>query len=209
MFAIITICFVGVVCVMAVAAVVAPTRIAPPAAAAVRPAIGVGVVRAITDVITIEVQSVSCQTFTGRLPHHAADPIASTLRPGAVVLVAFDPAVREALSLPDDMVAVRAAFDQMLIRKGLITVEQLDLIRHGTRSRGVVVGMRATGAAREDYREVELDLMVRRSGGGQFPAQQTALIPASALAKVRPGSVIDTYYRPGDESAVAVCVPGG
>ena len=50
----------------------------------------------------------------------------------------------------------------MLVRKGLITGEQLDLIRNGTKSHAVVTGMRATGAAREDYREVELDLMVRR-----------------------------------------------
>lgn len=99
-----------------------------------------------------------------------------------------------------------AEFDHMLIRKGLMTGAQLALIRHGTRSRGVVTGMRATGAAREDFREVELDLMVSRPGGGQFPAREIALIPASSLAKVAPGSVIDAYYRHGDESAVAVCV---
>lgn len=99
-----------------------------------------------------------------------------------------------------------AEFDHMLIRKGLMTGAQLALIRHGTRSRGVVTGMRATGAAREDFREVELDLMVSRPGGGQFPATEVALIPASSLAKVAPGSVIDAYYRHGDESAVAVCV---
>ncbi|GAT04242.1 uncharacterized protein RMCFA_4353 [Mycolicibacterium fortuitum subsp. acetamidolyticum] len=100
-----------------------------------------------------------------------------------------------------------AAFDHMLVRKGLMTRAQLDLIRTGTRSRGIITGMRTTGAAREDYREVELDLMVSRCGGGQFPIRQRALVPASALARISPGNVIDTYYRPGDESAVAVCVP--
>jgi hypothetical protein len=69
--------------------------------------------------------------------------------------------------------------------------------------------MRTTGAAREDYREVELDVIVRKPGGGQFPAHEIALIPASSLAKVSPGSIIDTYYRLGREPAVAVCVPPG
>ena len=32
------------------------------------------------------------------------------LRPGLVVLVAFDPAAREELSLPDDVLAVHAAW---------------------------------------------------------------------------------------------------
>jgi hypothetical protein len=105
-----------------------------------------------------------------------------------------------------DIPAVRAAFDQMLVRKGLLTGDQLELIRHGTKSLAIVTGMRPTGAAREDHREVELDVMVRKPGGGQFPAHERALIPASALAKVSPGSLIDTYYRSGDESAVAVCV---
>jgi hypothetical protein len=112
----------------------------------------------------------------------------------------------ERLATAEDILAARAAFDRMLVRKGLLTGRHVQLIRHGTRSRAVVTGMRPTGAAREDHREVELDVMVIRPEGGQFPAHETALIPASSLAKVSPGSVIDTYYRLGDESAVAVCV---
>ena len=59
----------------------------------------------------------------------------------------------ERLATAADMLAVRAAFDRMLVRKGLVTGDQLDLIRHGTKSRAVVTGMRTTGAAREDHRE--------------------------------------------------------
>ncbi|MCV7203277.1 hypothetical protein B7435_04960 [Mycolicibacterium peregrinum] len=99
-----------------------------------------------------------------------------------------------------------AEFDHMLIRKGIMTRVQVELIRTGTRSRGIITGMRTTGTIREDYREVELDLMVSRHDGGQFPVRQRALIPASALAKVSPGNVIDAYYRPGDENTVAFCV---
>lgn len=108
-----------------------------------------------------------------------------------------------------DVAAVRSAFDQMLVGKGLVTPTQLDLIRNGTRARGVVTAMTVTGTACEDHREVELDLMVSRPAGGQFPAHQTALIPQSALEGVTPGCLVDAYYRTGDESAVAVCVPPG
>jgi hypothetical protein len=75
------------------------------------------------------------------------------------------------------------------------------------KSRGVVVGIRIAGAAREEYREVELDVMVARPEGGQFAARERAVIPASLLRKVSPGNIIDTYYHRGDETAVAVCVP--
>ena len=112
----------------------------------------------------------------------------------------------ERLVTAADMLAVRAAFDDMLLRKGLLTGDQLELIRTGTKSRGVVTGMRTTGESREDHREVEIDVMVRKPGGGQFPAHEKALIPASSLAKVSPGCIIDTYYRSGDETSVAVCV---
>jgi len=112
----------------------------------------------------------------------------------------------ERLVTAADMVAVRAAFDDMLLRKGLLTGDQLELIRTGTKSRGVVTGMRTTGESREDHREVEIDVMVRKPGGGQFPAHERALIPASSLAKVSPGCIVDTYYRSGDETSVAVCV---
>ena len=112
----------------------------------------------------------------------------------------------ERLATTDDIVAIRAEFDRMLVGKGLVTDGQIDLIRHGTKSRAVVTGMRTTGHAREDFREVELDVMVNRPGGGQFAAHERALIPESAITKVTPGSIVDTYYRSGDESAVAVCV---
>lgn len=170
-------------------------------------AVGIGTVSTVTDRITVEVQSVCGQRFTGRLLGSPDDPITAAIKPGVVLLVAFDPDAREELSLADDMVAIRAAFDQMLIGKGLVTNDQLSLIRHGVKGAGVVTAARPTGAAREDYREVVLDLMVRRPEGGQFPAHETALVPATSLARLRPGSVIDAYYRLGDESSVAVCVP--
>lgn len=170
----------------------------------VSPDVGIGTVRNVADTVTVEVESVTGLRFTGRL---ADESVISTLRPGAVLLVAFDPAAREHLSLADDMLAVRSAFDQMLVDKGLLTGHQLDLIRHGTRSHGVITGMRPTGESLEDYREVELDVMVSKPGGGQFAAQETALIPASSMAKVAPGSIIDTYFRPGDETEIAVSVP--
>jgi hypothetical protein len=168
------------------------------------PDVGVGTVRTIDDVVVVEVESVTGQRFTGRLHD---DTVAALLRPGAVLLVAFDPAAREHLSLADDILAVRAAFDQMLVRKGLLTGHQLNLIRHGTRSHGVVTAVRTTGETREDHHEVELDVMVRRPGGGQFPAHETALVPATSMAKVSPGCVVATYYQPDDESSVAIAIP--
>ena len=198
---IVTFAFVGVI----VGVIVLLMR--APDIAARRPAVGIGTVRAVTDEITVEVETVCGRTFTGRLHGSPDDPVSPAIRPGAVLLVTFDPVARRDLSLADDMAAVRAAFDRMLVGKGLVTDAQLELIRHGTRGSGLVTASRPTGTEREDYHEMVLDLMVRRPDGGQFPAHETALIPASSLNRVCPGSVIDAYYRRGDESAVAVCVP--
>jgi len=84
-----------------------------------RLAVGVGTVRTVVDdqpeavggerQIWIEVSSVHGDTFVGRLMDHESDADLSTLRPGLVMLVAFDPAAREELSLPDDVLAVRAS----------------------------------------------------------------------------------------------------
>lgn len=186
-----------------------PPRPIPPTEADAVTVVAIGTVQSVADLIEVEVEGVTGQTFVGRLRRRDSDPATTALRPGVVLLVAFDPDAREHLSLADDMDVARAAFDQMLVRKGLVTRDQLDLIRHGTRSRGVVTAMRPTGTAREDHHEVELDLMVRRPDGGQFPAHQTTLVPESALDNVAPGSLIDAYYRREDESAVAVCVSPG
>jgi hypothetical protein len=58
--------------------------------------------------VFVEVVAVSGETFIGKLVRSQGDPDMSVLRPGLVVLVAFDPAERERLSLPDDVLAVRA-----------------------------------------------------------------------------------------------------
>jgi hypothetical protein len=178
----------------------------PPRRARCLDDVALGTVRTVTGPITVDVESVSGHRFVGRLRTPRLGSEAAGLRPGVVLLVAFDPESRERLSLADDITAVRSAFDLMLVRKGLVTRAQLDLIRHGTRTHGVVTAMRATGEAREDYREVEVDLMVNRPEGGQFPAHELTLVPVSALGRVGPGSVVDAYYRHGDESVVAVCV---
>ena len=60
--------------------------------------------------VFIEVVAVSGESFIGKLARSGKDPDLSMLRPGLVVLVAFDPAAREELSLPDDVLAVRASW---------------------------------------------------------------------------------------------------
>lgn len=100
---------------------------------------------------------------------------------------------------------IRRRIRHLLIRKRLLTGAQRSVIAQGTRSRGVVTGMNATGAGHE----VQLDLMVTRPDGGQFPARETAVIPAATLPKMAPGSIVDAYYRPGDHSIIAVRVHAG
>ncbi len=77
-----------------------------------RPAVGVGTVREVGNKrqVFIEVVAVSGETFIGKLARCARDEDVSMLRPGLVVLVAFDPDAREELSLPDDVLAVHASW---------------------------------------------------------------------------------------------------
>jgi hypothetical protein len=78
------------------------------------PTVGVGTVRTVGDErqVFIEVVGVSGETFIGKLAPTSqvgdGDADVSMLRPGLVVLVAFDPAAREELSLPTDAEAVMA-----------------------------------------------------------------------------------------------------
>jgi hypothetical protein len=76
------------------------------------PTVGVGTVRTVGNErqVFIEVVAVSGETFVGKLARSEDYPELSMLRPGLVVLVAFDPAAREELSLPDDVLAVQASW---------------------------------------------------------------------------------------------------
>jgi hypothetical protein len=76
------------------------------------PAVGVGTVQKVGNErqVFVEVVAVSGETFVGKLARCDRDEDMSMLRPGLVVLVAFDPAAREELSLPDDVLAVHASW---------------------------------------------------------------------------------------------------
>jgi hypothetical protein len=82
--------------------------------------VGIGTVRAVDEQITLDVECPSGQHFVGSLRLPAVGASLHDLRPGVLLLVTFDPAVPERLSLADDMVAVRTAFDQMLLAGGLV-----------------------------------------------------------------------------------------
>lgn len=87
-----------------------------------------------------------------------------------------------------------------------VSAAALSQRRANVSTTGVTTGLRTTGVEYDEHREVVVDLMVARPGGGQFPAHETTLVPADALHRVAPGSVVDVYYRRGDESAVVVSV---
>ncbi|MGO9152081.1 hypothetical protein [Mycobacterium sp.] len=100
---------IGVSCVVVALVLVGWLVFAPTEKSADGRTVGVGTVCAAGDrQITIQVTSVHGEKFIGRLVHYGGDAVASWLRPGAILLVAFDPTARERLSLPDDMLAVRA-----------------------------------------------------------------------------------------------------
>jgi hypothetical protein len=109
--------FIGVACVSAALALVGWLITGTQQTAAKDRALGVGTVRTVDDEsptaagerqVFIEVVSVSGETFVGKLAQGLDRQDVSMLRPGLVILVAFDPTAREELSLPDDVLAVRA-----------------------------------------------------------------------------------------------------
>jgi hypothetical protein len=110
--------FIGVACVSAALALVGWLIAATQQAATGDRALGVGTVRTVTGgesptaagerQVFVEVVAVSGETFVGKLAQGSDHRDVSMLRPGLVILVAFDPAAREELSLPTDVLAVRA-----------------------------------------------------------------------------------------------------
>ncbi|KAA0096123.1 hypothetical protein CIW49_21650 [Mycolicibacterium sp. P1-18] len=71
--------------------------------------VGIGTVRTVDEQVTLDVECPSGRHFVGSLRRHADDQDLGALRPGVLLLVTFDPAAPERLSLADDMAAVRTA----------------------------------------------------------------------------------------------------
>lgn len=68
--------------------------------------VAIGTVRAVDEQVTLDVECPSGRHFVGSLRPPADGASLGDLRPGVLLLVTFDPAAPERLSLADDMDAV-------------------------------------------------------------------------------------------------------
>ena len=123
--------------------------------------VGVGTVATITDVVTVEVESVTGLRFTGRL--HDDSRCRRRCVPAPCCWSHSTPLRANTFHWQTTCWPFAPLSTRCSSTRACSPNHQLDLIRHGTRSRGVVTGMCATGETREDYREVELDVMVQQA----------------------------------------------
>ncbi|AOS63861.1 DUF3592 domain-containing protein [Actinoalloteichus hymeniacidonis] len=131
------------------------------------------------------------------------------LRPGVVLPVRYLPHRPDKVEIDrsDDDSAAQDALNQLLIRKGITTQARLDIVKRGITAQAVVQAVSAKGEIREGNPRMNLTLSVTRPNGTTFGAEVDRFMPATAVARLQVGKVVQVHYLPGDESEVVVSTP--
>ncbi|MBZ2196519.1 hypothetical protein [Occultella gossypii] len=138
---------------------------------------------------------------TQLIPEHEL----GAFEPGALLPVRYRPGRTRSVSLiADSSDAAQAALNDYLVGKGLITPQDLDVARRGVRTSAVVTAATPTGQVRDGHTQLQLDVLVARPDGSQYPVTQRLFVPASQLSRVHVGSRVATFVLPEDEQRVSV-----
>jgi hypothetical protein len=131
------------------------------------------------------------------------------VQPGAMFPLRYNPENPEQIMIEKnaDQAALQAAYNMQMVASGVTTQSMLDITQNGVRANGVVLSAQPTGNIINGYGEMTLQIKVTRPEyGGQFETTINKAIPQNMLAGVQPGSVIEVYYMPGNESKIAIGV---
>ena len=92
---------------------------------------------------------------------------------------------------------------------GPLSAEDQDRIASGVPTRGVILQSSPTGAIVGDCAALGLRVEVTRPDGTRFQADTVQPVPQPSLPLAVPGSVVNVYYKPGDEQHITVRFGGG
>ena len=104
-----------------------------------------------------------------------------------------------------DQKALQDAYNSQMLAKGVTSKETLDIVNNGVEAKGVVLSAEPTGNIINDMGEMSLHIKVTRPDSGDtFEAFVNKVMPRNSLSSTLPGSVIDVFYLPEDESKIAI-----
>ncbi|WP_154795271.1 hypothetical protein [Occultella kanbiaonis] len=111
------------------------------------------------------------------------------------------------LAVDADPDQIQTAFNAVMVRRGLTAPEAIEVAERGVPTTGVVTALVPTGRVREGHTEMEVQLLVNRPDGSQYPATKTSFVPQSAITAVQVGRVVQMRVLPWDEQRIALALP--
>ena len=111
-----------------------------------------------------------------------------------IVLDGNDPAAQEAMRL-------------VQLSRGIGTPDAPEIMARGVHGQAVVIAMTPTGEIVAGNPRLNLSLSVSRPDGYAFPLEISKVVPANAVGRFQPGSVINVQYLPEDPNRLVISMP--
>lgn len=133
----------------------------------------------------------------------------AALKPGAQVPVRYLPGRTDLVELDrsGDTAAIQAAMNQAMIRRGVTTQANIDIVERGVTAQAVVQELTVPGEIRDGNARLHITLAVTRPDGSVFSTEVVKFLPPPAVPHVQVGSVLTVHYPPGDEQRIVLSLP--
>jgi hypothetical protein len=94
-----------------------------------------------------------------------------------------------------------------MIRRGVTTQANIDIMERGTRAQAVVQALTVPGEIRDGNTRLHIRLAVTRPNGSIFTTEVVKYLPPPAIPLVQVGSVVTVHYAPWNEREVVLALP--
>jgi len=129
------------------------------------------------------------------------------VQPGAMIPIRYDSKNPQNIMIDTnaDKDSLQDVYNRQMVEKGVTSQETLDIANNGVKAKGVILSAEPTGNIINDMGEMTLHIKVTPPDNGDtFEAFVNKVIPANMLLSTQPGSVIEVFYLPEDESKIAI-----
>ncbi|MCL2162275.1 MAG: DUF3592 domain-containing protein [Betaproteobacteria bacterium] len=128
--------------------------------------------------------------------------------PGGLIPLQYDPEDTQQISVANDVdkETLQRALDAHNVATGLFTQEEIDVIKHGVKTTGVILSAQPTGNIVNGYGEMTLQVKVTRPDGGTYEASTNKPVRQEELPSAQPGNEIMVHYMPENEENIVILI---
>ena len=98
-------------------------------------------------------------------------------------------------------------YDKIMVKKGIVSQENLDIAKNGVTGNAVVNSLNPTGRIENGNPELEIKMTITKENGEKIEVSVTKVILKNVVSYVQAGQLIEVIYMPSNPEKLVINLP--